>query len=87
MTVQEAIKCFEETIDVYEIFPIINDDKLAATKIAVDALKKQIPMEAILVNGRFECPSCHSNKRALGFYCDECGQKLDWGVADAWCIY
>ena len=117
MTKQEAISWFEKAIDVYEVFPIENDVKLEAFRIAlaslknqkfnfeqtreqflfalnsnsyigictcedmvnaVNALEKQIPRKPLLVNGRFECPSCHGNGRALNYYCDMCGQKLDW---------
>lgn len=41
MTKQEAIEWFEKAIDVYEIFPIENDMKLEAFRIAVASLKNQ----------------------------------------------
>lgn len=53
MTVQEAIKWFERAIDVYEIFPIENDMKLEAFKIAVQAMEKQIPKKPTYVDTRF----------------------------------
>lgn len=82
MTEQKAVEWLEKAIDVYEIFPIENDLKLEVFKIAAEAIKKQVPMEPQLINGRFDCPSCHNNGRALNYYCDMCGQKLDWGAED-----
>lgn len=39
---------------------------------------REISKKPELIDGRFKCPSCHSNDRALNYYCDICGQKIDW---------
>lgn len=58
---------------------------------AIKALEKQIPMKpdnikSILdFSGRYyttkgNCPVCNSEGlNKLDFYCNKCGQKLDWG--------
>ena len=57
---------------------IFSEPVTSYAKLAVEALNKQIPKTPLLIDGRFSCPSCRSNTRALGYYCDECGQKIDW---------
>ena len=59
--------------------------------VAVKALKKQIPMKPNNVrtildfSGRYyttkgNCPVCNREKlNKSDFYCNKCGQKLDWG--------
>jgi hypothetical protein len=45
-----------------------------------DALKR-VTLEAKkprLIGGRMMCPNCLRNERALHFYCDCCGQPIDW---------
>lgn len=46
-----------------------------ATKMAMEALEKQIPKQVI----DCICPSCHSDIDGCGFICWNCGQHLDWG--------
>lgn len=67
---------------------------LEARQEAIEALKKQIPMKpnnikSILdFSGRYyttkgNCPVC--NREGLyksDFYCNKCGQKLDWSEED-----
>ncbi len=52
-----------------------------------EAIKKQIPQEAIKVcphqkrlSLQYECPSCHGQFTGTGIasYCYHCGQALDW---------
>ena len=59
-------------------------------KVAVKALKKQIPMEPKYTkiirdfSGRYysikgKCPICgEENLYKSNYYCDKCGQRLDW---------
>ena len=74
MNIQESINHFKYGIS-HDIF---SEPVTTYAKMAVAALEKQIPMKPILINGRFDCPACHSNNRSLDYYCDKCGQKLDW---------
>ncbi len=59
--------------------------------VAVKALKKQVPMKPNNIKSIFDfsgryyttkgnCPVCNSEGlNKLDFYCNKCGQKLDWG--------
>ena len=60
---------------------------LQARKMAIDALKKQIPMKAIGTHyAHMRCPSCNhripsgggSSSRRRDNWCNYCGQKIDW---------
>lgn len=60
---------------------------LQARKMAVDALKKQIPMKAVGTHyAHMRCPSCNhripsgggSSSRRRDNWCNYCGQKIDW---------
>lgn len=62
-------------------------DYIEEIEIAIQALKKQIPMKSTEINdecGYFECPACGDLIYAEGArfeehkYCLSCGQKLDW---------
>lgn len=57
---------------------------------AIKALKKQIPMKPNNIkfifdfSGRYyttkgNCPVCNREEHKTDFYCNKCGQKLDWG--------
>lgn len=57
---------------------------------AIKALKKQIPIKPNNVetifdfSGRYyttkgNCPVCNREEHKTDFYCNKCGQKLDWG--------
>lgn len=47
-------------------------------KLSIEALEKRLPQKPILVDGRHKCPSCYANDRSLDYFCDKCGQALDW---------
>lgn len=50
-----------------------------AIKMAIDALKKQIPMKPILCDEEdLTCPTCGADVE-WKYYCEECGQKIDHG--------
>ena len=49
-TIEQAIKWFQDGIDVYTIFPIENDVRLETSIIAVEALEKQIPKKPIHIH-------------------------------------
>lgn len=65
-----------------------------ARKVAVKAMKKQIPMKPkdtkIIrdFSGRYysirgTCPICgEENLYKSNYYCDKCGQRLDWKGSD-----
>ena len=68
-----------ELCDVYEY-------KIA--QIAIKALEKQIPKKVLNERNIYICPSCGANVETdcgddmLDYrlnFCDNCGQKLDWG--------
>ena len=49
------------------------------------ALEKQIPKEVVVVDyalgeTEYRCPSC--SLLVSSTYCEECGQKIDWGLDD-----
>ena len=53
-----------------------------AEKIAIEAMKKQIPMKPDRLDG-FQCRSCsgrlaRQTDLVRQKYCHHCGQKLDW---------
>ena len=52
---------------------------------AIKALEKQIPKEVVVVDyalgeTEYRCPSCRLLVSST--YCEECGQKIDWGLDD-----
>ena len=51
-----------------------------------EALEKQTPQKPFVpwdsINKTPICPSCQFGVVATQKYCDECGQKLDWGDSD-----
>lgn len=54
---------------------------------SIKALEKQIPKKPIwqksdFIN-RLHCPKCDGIVGVKQPYCDNCGQKLDWGNEDA----
>ena len=53
-----------------------------AEKMAIEAMKKQIPMKpGLSPNGMFflfECRECGTSVSNVNKYCHKCGQKLDW---------
>ncbi len=97
MKTEEAIKILQERIDltkrVWSNVPEIIKYR-EALELAVKALEKQPPMapnntRTILdFSGRYcitkgDCPVCNIEELYKSdFYCNKCGQKLDWGEED-----
>ena len=97
MKPEEAIKILQERIGltkkVWSNVPEIIKYR-EALELAVKALKKQIPMRPNNVqtifdfSGRYcttkgNCPVCNIEELYKSdFYCNKCGQKLDWGEED-----
>lgn len=97
MKPEEAIEILRERIDftqeIWSNMPEIIEYH-EALELAIKALQVQIPMKpdnikSILdFSGRYyttkgDCPVC--NREGLyksDFYCNKCGQKLDWGEED-----
>lgn len=88
MTESEAIKELQENIDL----PFGSNVSKEAAKIAIQALKKQIPKKptpidyekyidvmdnARFLRGAYWCPNCKHVVKS-GSFCNDCGQKLDW---------
>lgn len=81
MNIQEAIKHFKYGIS-HDIF---SEPVTSYAKMAVGALRRQIPMKPI---GDFNgvshyCPVCKDtiivyHDELKPFYCCWCGQKIDW---------
>ena len=49
---------------------------------AIECCEKQIPKKPKMVQGFmtvFHCPICEGVIQFKQTYCDDCGQKLDWG--------
>lgn len=59
-----------------------------ALEIAIEALEKQIPKRAELIDRTYDearkCPNCGNITSYLGkeFYCKKCGQKLEWSGSE-----
>lgn len=63
------------------------DEYWQAGELAINALKKQIPMKAVGTHYAYmRCPSCNhripsgggSSSRRRDNWCNYCGQKIDW---------
>lgn len=94
MNPEEAIKILKERIEltkkVWSNVPEIIEYR-EALELAVKALQVQIPMKPDNIKSIFDfsgryyttkgnCPVCNSEGlNKLDFYCNKCGQKLDWG--------
>ena len=85
MTYEEAIKTIKTAIaEVEWNYPM---DYAVAFKMAVSALKKQIPQAAEHEDGAWSiCPNCggsicndteHATNKEVS-YCEHCGQAIDW---------
>lgn len=61
-----------------------SEENIEAKKIAVAAMKKQIPKRPVTYTptNRADCPVCGETVRGIdkpyGKYCGWCGQRLDW---------
>lgn len=84
MTAEEAIEMFERVKHgaIYLVHQRIEDNgkvrvDFSLCDIAIDALKKQIPMKPILCNDEdLTCPTCGADVE-WKYYCEKCGQKID----------
>lgn len=57
----------------------VENDFHKTLDMAIDALKKQIPMKPILCDDEdLTCPTCGADVE-WKYYCEECGQKIDHG--------
>lgn len=87
MTYQDAIKHLKHS----SIMGVkLQDSELplaTATKVAIEALEKQIPKKPVeyhlggvapFMFGTGKCPSCDEGCNSDMRYCDKCGQKLRW---------
>ena len=55
----------------------MDERDLPVLKMAIDALKKQIPMKPILCDDEdLTCPTCGADVE-WKYYCEKCGQKID----------
>lgn len=91
MTAEEAIEIVEgEYVTMSKWYGTSEEARRhnEAIKMAVDALKKQIPMKPIGEHyAHMRCPSCNhripsgqgSSSRRRDNWCNYCGQKTDWG--------
>lgn len=89
---QRAIEWLEKSMNVCEVFPIENDTKLEVFKIALDALKKQIPIKPFVWEYKYyysptpnddwgyECPSCGNHEIDYPEHHCTCGQALNWDM-------
>ena len=96
MTTEEAIKQLEYDKAMCLFNPMTGEEKpmnedcrksAEADGLAINALKKQIPMKAIGTHyAHMRCPSCNhripsgggSSSRRRDNWCNYCGQKIDW---------
>lgn len=83
MTVQKAIKYWKVFLKEIALLKrehsyVDWDEQEQATKMAIEALEKQIPKKAV-AGARYKCPSCGEMFVSNWKFCFECGQKLDWG--------
>ena len=52
------------------------EEACTCIRVAIEALKKQVPRKRTGEKGYSECPLCDTC--AIGDYCYKCGQRLDW---------
>ena len=89
MTESEAIKEFQQNIDM----PFGSNISREASKLAIQALEKQIPKKPIMKQYFKDmeeeylcCPTCGeiltdripADNKTFYFHCMNCGQKFDW---------
>lgn len=87
MKPEEAIKLLGMAVPMTAVTQQGFERFLQAREMAVDALKKQIPMKAVGTHyAHMRCPSCNhripsgggSSNRRRDNWCNYCGQKIDW---------
>lgn len=93
MEIKEAMEILEKDIHTEVPKAAISARKHdAAVRMALVALKKQIPVKPIILdelNGdiEYECPMCGiqvvSDIKTKSNYCGECGCNFDWSEIDA----
>lgn len=81
MTPKEAIEQIE--LAIAEVEWEYSMSYAAAFDMAIEALEKQIPKKPITPADGCKTCSCglvlqEDNKRRCFYYCDRCGQKIDW---------
>ena len=81
MTNREAIETIKIAVaEVEWNYPM---EYTVAFEIAIETLKKQIPMKPKEYEDKFyACPVCGNVVHAYDNYCSFCGQKLNWRVED-----
>lgn len=88
MTVEEALKIVKNNLsvavhDADGINPEYEYEQVKALEMASDALEKQIPMKPNFGKAQGSrwrsCPACCARVINTYKFCDQCGQKLDWG--------
>ena len=87
--VKKALRQIKESISWADKYPFlyrhcVDCVPVFALKAAQEVLEKQIPKKAVIIdddlgisNGLKRCPVCE--QIAVGDYCWNCGQKLNWG--------
>lgn len=93
MEIKEAMEILEKDIHTEVPKAAISARKHdVAVRIALVALKKQIPVKPIILNALngyidYTCPLCGKNvmsdAESRSNYCGECGCKFDWSGIDA----
>lgn len=92
MTYEEAIKLLKEDKSLYETEICFagdgtpEGDLIMALDMAIEALEKQIPKKPIGKYTSYKCPVCGrrvrsgkgSSSRGVDYYCQRCGQAIDW---------
>ncbi len=87
MTSDEAIKQLASLIINSQLFHQDEGDiwekDIEALRIAIKAVEKQIPKKPITTADGCKACSCglvlqEDNKRRCFYYCDRCGQRIDW---------
>ena len=92
MTYEEAIKLLKEDKSLYETEICFagdgtpEGDLIMALNMAIEALEKQIPKKPIGKYTSYKCPVCGrrvrsgkgSSSRGVDYYCQRCGQAIDW---------
>lgn len=87
MTESEAIKEFQQNIDM----PFGSNISREASKLAIQALEKQIPKKPIKSENQvvryvntYYCPTCELGITGTNIakWCYHCGQKIDWSDVD-----
>lgn len=75
MTNQEVIKILRHYVS--------NKEHYEATELVLSALEKQTPKEPLITDNYhpyYCCPFCKHILNVDQYYCERCGQAIDWGV-------